>query len=1259
MAIEMQTAPHETPAPFPQRASFARQWLLLVLFLLLLGLGMALNLGFTRQHVASRNEELLAAQAKVLARNLEQQTEAVDALLSALTANIQATPDQAHAAFSQRLEISRSLLPNGVRELLWSDTRGKVLAGSPATLVNTQINPEDWRHTPGTTRPGDMYIAVSPGNKQNKDLEVRLLHPLHGPDGALQGWVIARIGIEYFEPLLASVLHTTDMRSFVSLGNGTLLFSHPFIARMSGFAMSRPGSLFAQHMESGKDATVLQGPSAITQQDRIVAQHTVRGSHIHFSPPLVAAVSRSSADVFADWRSKRREYLVIWLATAMLSFALLALHQRRLSASSRRNAEARAAWRKADERLRTATQIASLGFWEYDPATDVLTWDASMSGITGYDSTHFTSAWEAIVSCLVEADRERAASDLDHASRNVRPLDSTYRLMRSDGAVRQIHVKGALRAAADAEGSRVVGTVEDITDRVRTEASLREAQELFRSAFDAAAIGQALVSTDGYFTQVNSALAHITGHACEELTGMHFQDITHPDDRNLHHTIQAELVAGQRQHFKLEKRYIHKRGEIIWVLITVSVVRDERGIPLLFMTQILDITESRRAEMALRDSESRFRSLVEFSPVAYQSLDEQGVILDVNDQFCDMLGYTRHELLGQAFRTLWTGDTHRQHPQLFRNALTPARIAGEFELLGKNGRIITAALDGRLQHDSRGQFIRFLCALHDISKRKQAERVLQDAKLQAEEASQAKSQFLANMSHEIRTPLSAVSGLCELLDASLLNPPQRELVSKLQLATTLLREIVNDILDFSRIDANRMEIEAKPFQLGHMLETTVTTLKASMRNRDIDLSLQIAPDVPLNVVGDRFRLQQVLLNLVGNAIKFTPRGTIRLEVSRRQHDIRVDEIEFAVEDTGIGILPERLEAIFAEFAQADTSITRRFGGTGLGLSISQRLVRLMGGELQVRSAPAQGSRFWFALRLPEMAATPDTPDASIEAAPTPSLRLVLDQQRLRLAGLRVLIVEDNELNRGVMAALLMQEGAHTTGAASGVEAVQWLSDGASAFDAVLMDLQMPGIGGLATTRSIRGLPRCAQLPIVALTAHVQPSDVQACLDAGMNAHLGKPIVIDQLVPLLLRLCRQEPAPTTPVATARPPDRLPQVPGFDLNDTLQRLGNNHHLYASAARRFRAGYANLPAHLAAQYQGEGAEAVAKILHTLKGTAATLGARHLSDYASSIRHQLLDEGLAFSPEHSERLAAHLEKAFTVLESTADILEAQTDTS
>lgn len=513
----------------------------------------------------------------------------------------------------------------------------------------------------------------------------------------------------------------------------------------------------------------------------------------------------------------------------------------------------------------------------------------------------------------------------------------------------------------------------------------------------------------------------------------------------------------------------------------------------------VDVTERRRAEEAARQADARYRRLVESSLIGVIAAHEDGRVLTSNDAFLEMLGYSREEFERDGLR--WDELTPDELRPLDERAIEQVHAEGrcpawEKEFFRKDGSrapvlIAATSLEGHREES--------ICFVLDISVRKRAEQELQAAKEAADEASVTKSQFLANMSHEVRTPLNAIIGMTELVLKTPLTDDQREYLELVLESGESLLQVINDVLDYSKVEVGKLELARAPFSLRESLGDAMKSLAVRSRGKEVELLLDVDPDAPDLLIGDVGRLRQVVFNLVGNAIKFTEIGEValRLEVvSRDQDEI---ELHAVVSDTGIGIPSDKLDKIFEAFEQADSSMTRRYGGTGLGLTICARLVQLMRGRIWVESEVGRGSRFHFTSRF----AVGDP-----QALPGPGREWPRPIDRLK-----VLVVDDNATNRRLLEAMLDSWGMHPTTVASareGLDALRAAFDAQTPFDLVLTDANMPETDGFELIETIKQRPELTRTTIMMLTSGDRPGDVDRCQRLGVNAYLRKPIKQSEL-----------------------------------------------------------------------------------------------------------------------------------------------------
>ncbi len=644
----------------------------------------------------------------------------------------------------------------------------------------------------------------------------------------------------------------------------------------------------------------------------------------------------------------------------------------------------------------------------------------------------------------------------------------------------------------------------------------------------------------------------LLGYTDDEMKNLfsEFESRLHEEDRE--HALAAIKAHLNRQvPYDVEYRLRCKDGVYRWFRARGSALRDAAGHPYRMAGSITDITEQKESIQALAQSEERFALAVRGTNDGIWDWDIRTGEVFFSPPWKNMIGYEDDELdnVFATFETLLHPEDHDRVMATLNDYLegrTPRYIV-EFRFRHKDGSWRWILARGRSLRDGDGKPYRMAGSHTDVTERKHDEEELHKARQAAEAANSAKSVFLANMSHEIRTPMNGVIGMSELLLGTKLNATQHEYLEMLKHSADSLLELLNDILDFSKIEAGKMELDLHEFDLNEIVTETVQAMGIRAFQKRLVLLHYISPDVPARLVGDDGRLRQILINLVGNAIKFTHKGGVTVEVNVESGTADALMLHFKINDTGIGIAADMHESIFEAFTQAEVSTTRRYGGTGLGLAICRDLIRLMQGRIWVESRVGTGSTFHFT------AAFGRTSGISIKPLSPRSTPIVTAP-----ASMRVLIVEDGHVNQLVSARMLEKRGHLVTLASNGQEAIDFFNS--EPFDAILMDVQMPGMNGFEATAAIRAIEHnsSAHVRIIAMTANAMKGDRDECLAAGMDDYIAKPLHSAELFQIVeknsLRQAIQE--PEEPFTMVEPTASRPTTESapFDLDVFRESVGD---------------------------------------------------------------------------------------------------------
>jgi PAS domain S-box-containing protein len=702
--------------------------------------------------------------------------------------------------------------------------------------------------------------------------------------------------------------------------------------------------------------------------------------------------------------------------------------------------------------------------------------------LLGASATESRTA-EAWLGRLLPEDRNRL-SELCRAADPHRRLECGF--VSENGESRRQLVR-----VAPGEDSSVCCIAEDITELRASERSARNAAAVFDAVADVMPMCLALKDLEGRRTYVNRRYCELRGVQADEILGKTDAELF-PEEMARKFTDDDRRVIETGTTLHDVEELLGTDGQIRHIDRVKAPLRDSRGeitgVQLLFW----DVTDRVHTERKLENSEALYTSLVESLPLSVFRKDRDFRFVFGNREFCRVFGRPQEEFIGKTDYDFFPPELADKFRRDDAHVMQTGEILEDIEETEQpSGERLYVQILKAPVRDQQGNIIGSQGMFWDVTDRKRAEQALAEAKEAADAANRAKSDFLANMSHEIRTPMNAIIGMTELLLDTPLSDSQREYLSIVQESGDALLTVINDVLDFSKIEAGKLELDSYPFDLHEALGDTMKSLAVRADRKGLELAFRIGPDVPVQVVGDRARLRQIVVNLVGNAIKFTHAGEVVLTVSSVHSDDESVELHFRVRDTGIGVPADKLQIIFEEFRQADTSTTRSYGGTGLGLTISSRLVEMMGGRIWAESEEGKGSTFQFTARF-------STSDAETQEA-----RWHTDV----VTGAAVLVVDDNQTNRRILNEMLGNWGMRPTlasGAREAMEHLQLAADRKQSFPVVITDVTMPHIDGYELAEWIRKDGRLAETPIIMLTSSGQVKDLERLKTLKIAARLIKP-----------------------------------------------------------------------------------------------------------------------------------------------------------
>lgn len=850
------------------------------------------------------------------------------------------------------------------------------------------------------------------------------------------------------------------------------------------------------------------------------------GLRMNFSPKtnrshLMAAQSRASRPVFGLRRDGVEIPLDVNLSTINIFGQAMVLATAR-DISERKNVEANLL--NSEERYRQIVETAAEGIWIIDLKGLTVFVNPRLSSMLAYAKEDFLGK---PLTNFMDGEGIEIAQQFLQQVEGGSSERTDLKFIRKDGSVLWTSMSATPIRDGKGEMTGAMAMLTDVSERRNAVDALIANNHRLASIFNAVTNGVILQNKRREILECNAAANQMLGMRADSLTKQEWVWLGENGRRIRNESFPAEIawrtgeavrnvVLGMRQ----------RNDEVIWLAVNAEPIRDKDGEINQMVISFTDINERKLAADLLRQSEERLKEIIEAIPVAIFIKDANGRILLINHACENQFGVKFSDVQGRMADSF-------SHTDELAAQLEADKRAWENRILLEQEEFIWHVGKGERRHirtyrkpvfTQLGHADYLICVCVDVSEHKRAERALRElnesleervakrtvqldeAKKAAEDANNSKGMFLANMSHEIRTPMNGVIGMAYLALQTELTKKQRDYVEKIHSAGEYLLGIIDNILDFSKIDAGKLELERTSFELEKVLDNLLNVLSDKTRAKGLHISIQLANDLPDRLIGDSLRLGQVLINLVSNAIKFSEKGEIKIVISLVERAVDSCQLRFEVRDQGIGISEEALKKLFSSFQQADASTTREYGGTGLGLAICKQIVQLMQGEIGVDSQLGVGSCFWFTARL----ALSDSKELSSKEID----RVELDKICAQLRGKHILLAEDNPFNQQIACEILQQVGMEVVLANNGHEALQQLR--VRQFDCVLMDVQMPQMDGLQATRELRNDRQFRDLCIIAMTANATVQDRQACIAAGMSDFVTKPIQPAHLFAILAR-----------------------------------------------------------------------------------------------------------------------------------------------
>ncbi len=780
--------------------------------------------------------------------------------------------------------------------------------------------------------------------------------------------------------------------------------------------------------------------------------------------------------------------------------------------------------RQLEDRFRLAAQAASDLIYEWDVSGDNLQWFGDIDRALGFESGEIAHTIGAWAQRIHPEDQARLADAVERHRTATKPILEEYRIQRQDGTWRYWTDRATPVLDDRGRPRKWIGVCTDITERKEAERALWTSERRYRLLAENVQDVIWICDMQMNLTYVSPSVELQRGFTAEEAVSQSVAEMFTPASAAfVQKTFFQRLADAEADPSVLKRPSVveaestHKDGSTVWTEIHASFLLGPDGYPTGIVGVTRDISDRKRAEDELNHV---FNAAV---PLCVIGTDYD--MLRVNDTFCSYFGMDRDEIMGRKCHDIFNGaECETATCSVRQIAAGEERVEHEVDTKLGNGTSISCIVTATPYRGSHGELTGVVESFTDVTRRKAAEVELARALETAQSANRAKSEFLANMSHEIRTPMTAILGFTDILSDNLLDPASVEAASTIKRNGEYLLEIINTILDLSKIEAGRIELERLACPVRQTLTDVLSLMEVRAEAKGISLSAEYEGDIPETIQTDPTRLRQILVNLVGNAIKFTETGSVRVVTRLENRDSNTPLVCFDIIDTGIGMTEQQIGTLFHAFTQADTSTTRKYGGSGLGLTISKRLAEILGGSIKVASSPGKGSTFSLSVETVHQIDA-STQDSSASATPVETTRdTSADGSRPKL-NCRILLAEDGPDNQRIISYVLQRQGVEVTVAENGqiaVESARTARDEGKPYDAILMDIQMPVLDGFGATSILRA--EGFSTPIIALTAHAMASDKERCLEAGCDDYLSKPIDRQSFLALVSQYVQKQPKP---------------------------------------------------------------------------------------------------------------------------------------